>query len=223
MTAVLPELVRAYVERNAPPVDAGRVRLTQVGEMELKPGRRIPFRANQEIAVEHVAFTWEARFRLAPLVSLRVRDWCREGEGGLSARLFGLIRVVHGSGPEVARGEAMRYLAELPLAPQAMLRNPALIWRELDDSRVEVSTLVGASPVAVELRFGAGGDIVEAYAADRPRGVGKDAVPTPWLGTFGDYGVLGGVRLPTTAAVAWLLPEGPQTYFRGRITGLELG
>jgi hypothetical protein len=218
--ADLPELVSRYVERNVPvdePSGAG-VRFTQVGEMQPKPGRWRAFRAEQEIAVDRVEFEWRATFRMAPLVSLRLRDWYRAGAGGLDGRLGG-IPVVRASGEEVNRGEAIRYLAELPWAPQAIALNSALGWREVDASTVEVSTCVGGARVAVSLRFDDQGDIVAASTDARPRMVGKQIVDTPWRGVFGEYRTFGGVRLPTTAEVSWLLPKGPWTYFRGTVTG----
>jgi hypothetical protein len=218
--AELPELMRRYVERNVP-VDeqsGAGVRFTQVGEMQPKPGRWRAFRAKQEIAVDRVEFEWRAVFRMAPLVSLRVRDWYRAGTGGLDGRLWG-IPVVRASGEEVNRGEAIRYLAELPWAPQAIVLNPALSWREIDASTVEVSTVVGRSRVAVSMRFNDQGDIVAGSTASRPRLVGKQVVDTPWSGVFGEYRTFGGVRLPTSAEVSWLLPDGPWTYFRGTVTG----
>jgi hypothetical protein len=54
-------------------------------------------------------------------------------------------------GPEVTAGEALRYLAELPWAPHAPLCNRDLVWRELDDTRVEVATTVRGRRLAVEL------------------------------------------------------------------------
>jgi hypothetical protein len=68
--------------------------------------------------------------------------------------------------------------------------------------------------VAVRLRFD---DIVAASAERRPRMVGKQVVDTPRSGLFGDYREFDGVRLPTTGEVSWLLPDGPFTYFRGRV------
>lgn len=54
--------------------------------MRLKPGGRwLPFRATEEFDVQRVAFSWRARFRLAPLVSLRVDDVYAAGEGGQSS------------------------------------------------------------------------------------------------------------------------------------------
>lgn len=219
--AGLPELVRRYVERNVPadPLDRAAVHFTQVGDMQLKPGRWIPFRAEQEMAVDRVEFAWCANVRLAPLVSVRVRDWCRSGVGGLDVRLWGVVPLVRARGEQFARGEAMRYLAELAWAPQAMVANPALEWRQIDESTVEVATRIAGERAGVLLHFNAAGDIVGMSTDARPRMVGKQAVDTPWSGVFGEYREFNGVRLPTTGEVSWLLSDGPFTYFRGRVTG----
>jgi uncharacterized protein DUF6544 len=218
--ADLPDLVLRYVERNMSPValTRQRVRFAQLGDMQLKPGRWTPFQAEQEIAVDRVEFEWRATFRAALFVSLRVRDWYRADAAGLDVSLWGVLRVVHARGPEVARGEAIRYLVELPLAPQAMAINTALKWRAVDESTVEVATLAGAQRVVARLHFDACGDIVAASAEARPRIVGNSVVDTPVRGAYGEYREFNGVRLPTTAEVSWLLPDGPYTYFRGRVT-----
>ena len=219
-----PPLVQRYVERAVPRGGnvPGRVRLAQSGEMWQKPrGCSLSFSAVEELAVGEVAFSWRARFRVAPLLSLRIHDWYRAGEGALEGRVLGLP-VVRSRGPEVTKGEAMRYLAELPWVPQAMAANEELEWRQINEATVEVATVVASSRLAVRLHFDAGGDVVAGTADARPRAVGKGAVDTPFRGEFGDYRVLAGVRLPTTAEVAWKLPEGWFTYFRGRVTGLEL-
>ena len=222
--AGLPELVRRYVERCVPADQPGRsaVHFTQVGDMQLKPGRWLPFRAEQEMAVDRVEFAWRANFRAARLVSVRVRDWYRSGVGGLDVRLWGVVPVVRASGERFARGEAMRYLAELAWAPQAMVANPALEWQAVDESTVEVATRIARERVAVLLHFDAAGDIVGISTGARPRMVGKQVVDTPWSGVFGEYRDFNGVRLPTTGEVSWLLSDGPFTYFRGRVTGWSL-
>jgi hypothetical protein len=218
--AGLPELVRRYVKRCVPTDQPGRsaVHFTQVGEMQLKPGRWLPFRAAQDMAVDRVEFAWHANFRAARLVSVRVRDWYRSGVGGLDVRLWGVVPVVRASGEQFARGEAMRYLAELAWAPQAMVTNPALEWQAVDESTVEVATRIARERVAVLLHFDAAGDIVGMSTDARPRMVGKQVVDTPWSGVFGEYREFNGVRLPTTGEVSWLLSDGPFTYFRGRVT-----
>lgn len=220
----LPPAVRNYVRRAVPNQGAlpRLVRFTQTGEMQLKPGRWLSFEAVEEAQVDRVEFLWRARFSLAPLVTIRVRDWFRDGDGGLEARLFGLVPVARATGPETARSEAMRYLAELPWFPPAIVGNPELGWRELDAGSVEVATGVGDSEAAVTFRFDEAGDIASAFAPDRPRQEGSRFVDRPWSGTFADYEDVGGLRVPTRTEVSWELPDGRFTYFRGRVTGLEL-
>lgn len=55
----------------------------------------------------------------------------------------------------------------------------------------------------------------------RGRLVGRQVVPTPWLGRFWDHHERGGMLLPVEGEVAWLLPEGARPYWRGRITAIE--
>jgi hypothetical protein len=50
------------------------------------------------------------------------------------------------------------------------------------------------------------------------RGIG---VLTPWTGRFGNYARRGGMMIPLSGEVEWLLPEGPTPYWRGRIVRAE--
>jgi hypothetical protein len=220
----LPALVRRYVDRAAPAglAVAQKVRITQVGEMWQKPGGRpLSFEAVEELAVHEVAFTWDARMKLAPLLFLRVVDRLVAGEGLLEARLLGLVPVMRQAGEELSEGEALRYLAELVWVPHAMTSNQRLEWRELDAEAVEVATQVGGSRAAARIDFDRDGDIAGASALARPRLVGKQTVLTPWAGSFGEYAVVGGIRIPTRGEVRWELADGPFTYWRARVTSLE--
>lgn len=191
--------------------------------MWLKPrGRALPFTAVEDFSVAEVAFSWRARFRFLPLVPLRVVDGYAAGSGKLEARLLGLVPVTRQSGQAASEGEAMRYLAEIPWVPHAMLANRQLDWRQFDTQTLEVATSVGSARVAVQLGFDAAGDIVSAFSPARPHPEGRTTVPRPWGGVFSDYDVLGEVRMPTRAEVRWELPEGPFTYWRGTVTSVEL-
>ena len=90
-----------------------------------------------------------------------MHDWYRAGEGALEVRLFGLpLKRLRGEA--VTKGEAMRYLAELPLAPAAMAHNHELEWREVDKKTVEVATSVAGPRLTVLLHFDDAGDVVAA-------------------------------------------------------------
>lgn len=220
----LPPLVRGYVDRvldtEAPTPRV--VRIAQTGEMWRKPGgRALRFTAVEQFAVAEVEFSWRARFPLLPPLSLSIVDRYSGDDGSLEGRVLG-IRVIRQTGPELAVGEAMRYLAELPWVPHAILANRQLEWSQLDDQLVEVATPVGATRAVVRLEFDEGGDIVGARAQARPALEGKTVVARPWAGSFGDYELVGGVRVPTRGEVRWQLPAGPFTYWRGTLTALEL-
>lgn len=61
-----------------------------------------------------------------------------------------------------------------------------------------------------------------AVRADaRGRTVGGAVLPTPWHGRFWNYEMRGGLRIPIDGEVAWLLPEGPKPYWRGRIRSIN--
>lgn len=101
------------------PVDTAprQVRIAQEGEMWLKPGgRAMRFAATQSFATERVAFWWRARFPIAGPIALSVIDEYADEDGQLAVHLLG-VPLQRQRGPETVAGEALRYLAELPLAP----------------------------------------------------------------------------------------------------------
>lgn len=216
----VPELVSRYVKAvlPGPPGAAARVRVTQTGEMRLKPGgRALRFDAVEEFAVDRTAFAWRARFLRGWPLPLRVTDAYEPPVGRLEVRLFGLP-VQRKVGLELARAEAMRYLAEIAWVPHAILANPQLQWRQLNAGRAEVSAEVLGRRAAVQLVF-RGNEIVQTIA-ERPR-LEAGGTPTRWVGEYGEYRSFNGIRMPARGEVRWELPEGPFTYWLGTITSAE--
>jgi hypothetical protein len=218
----LPGPVRRYADRvlKGSQAEWRKVRIGQSGEMILKPGaapRR--FTALEEFAVDRAAFAWRAKFPIVGPLALRVTDSYDGREGLLEVRAVGLP-LQRKRGPELARGEAFRYLAEIAWVPHAILKNPQLEWHELDQQTIEVATIVDGDRIAVRLVFNEDGEI-KLTVADRPRMEAGNAI-TRWIGEYGDYRELGGVLVPTRGEVRWELPEGPFTYWRGTLTSLGL-
>lgn len=85
---------------------------------------------------------------------------------------------------------------------------------------LEVATRVDGSEVTVRFDFDAAGDVTGIFAV-RPRLEHGKAIDTPWVGAFSGYDVVGGIRIPTEGQVGWELPEGPFTYWRGRVRSFE--
>jgi hypothetical protein len=218
----LPEPISRHLNQVLPEDSSTpeRVHLMQTGEMFRRPGDRpLAFSAVQEYAVQRVEFEWRAAFGPNRLVRLAVVDRYRDGEGLLTAKVWGLLPAMRSAGPETDRGEAMRYLGELPWVPYAIASNLELTWRELGDGSVEVSTRVGETIASVQLSLDGSG-LIRTASAMRPRIAGKTAIDTPWVGEFGDYVELGGIRVPERAEASWELPEGRFTYWRGEIQSL---
>jgi len=172
------------------------VMLAQTGSMRDPPaGRWMDFKARQTIAIDRPAFTWKAR--TGPLRCITVVDALSNREGDLSVKLFGLLPIAHvRDNNEVNRGELMRYLAELPWAPDAILHKRELSWSITGDTRVAMT----ASDAAVEIELDAEGRI-GSVSADRPRKQGTAFVTRPWRGRFFDYRQIDGRWIPHTGEV----------------------
>jgi hypothetical protein len=217
----VPELVRAYVERVASHPVPTLVRLRQRAEMRVGPDRPWhPVDAEQRLRVREPGFVWVADMRLAPFLPVRILDAFLDGKGFAEVRLFGSFPVARSRSPQLGKGELMRYLAELPWAPHAMLHNARLRWRELDASTVEVSADSAGGPARVRLLF-RNGEIVGAEADDRPRMVGRHLVPTPWRGRFYDHRELNGWPIPTWGEMGWIIEGQLATVWRGLVTDYE--
>lgn len=194
------------------------VRFSQQGEMRLAPDAPWrPFRAEQWMSGSSIDFRWRAWFRMARFAPVHVVDSFESGAGALSVTAFGLFPIAGGRGPAFDRGEAMRGLAELPWRPFAFGRLANVTSEAAGENRLRLTFDDGRTRASVELEADREGRVVGGSAI-RPRAEGKSTVETKWSGSFGDYRTFGRIRVPTSAEVAWLLPDGPFTYWRGRVT-----
>lgn len=211
------------------------VRLEQSGRLRSIGSKRwMEFNATQTISNHHCAFDWRARAGIVGALS--ARDALTADGGLFELRLFGGIPLRRApQSLALVRGQAMRYLAELAWAPDALLHNADLHWQDAGPDAVDVSVDLRlpstkglpssdtrASAPRVQLTFDGQGHIVEAFAPDRPRTVKADFRPTPWRARFFDYREHGGRHLPFAGAVAWLIDGNEEIYWEGRVERWEL-
>ena len=214
------DLARRLGAREGPAREA--VRLTQAGAMRGEARETFRrFSASQTIRLDRCAFRWQARTGTLGLV--KVTDAFIDGLPTLEVTALGFIPLAHGPGDaSAARGEIMRYLAELAWAPDAVLRNRTLEWDIVDARRLMVRHGDGAARAEVELLLDDQGRIGAIFAADRPRYEGGRFVARPWHGRFFDYRRHAGRWLPFRAEVAWSIDNRKVTVWRGEITGWRL-
>lgn len=216
--AAIPAQVRALAARLGAREPAPQaVRLVQSGRIRGEGrGGWLQFRARQTIANDACRFTWRARVGALGLIG--VRDRLDGAEGELSVKALGVVPLAHSrSSPMLVRGEAMRYLAELALAPDAILANPFLRWRVREDGNFSVATGSGESAAEIHFTLDAEGRIETASAPDRPKSVGEGFVPTPWRGRYSDYRRHAGRLIPFHAEALWTDGAAEDVYWRGDI------
>ena len=113
---------------------ASRRRASSSSTRRRSAGR--PFTADQLVTVRPPGFDWDARIRMLPGLSVFVRDAYREGAGLLRAEAAGLVTVADlPPSPDLARGELLRWLAEAPWFPTALLPSQGVRWEALAEDR----------------------------------------------------------------------------------------
>lgn len=200
-------------------------RLAQEGSFDAGTRREAwrPFTATQAIVVRRPGFVWDARIRFAPGIAVRVHDAYVEGTGMLEAALGGLLPLARLQGPgAVAEGELMRALAEAPWTPTALLPDERLTWSPVDERSARATLRDGTNAASLVFRFGTNDLVESVYAEARGRSVKGGLVPTPWEGRWTRYAEHCGMRIPIEGEAAWVLPDGPRPYWRGRLTAIEL-
>ncbi|MBE7543020.1 MAG: hypothetical protein M9913_03200 [Bryobacteraceae bacterium] len=217
-----PAVVQRYLEMAAPATRAAvrRARLQHEGEFLLGPGRWKPFSSTQLVSTNPPGFDWDARMPLAPGLPVFVRDGYQRGEGEMRAAVFGLFIVARvEGGAAMAEGQLLRYLAETPWYPTALRPGGGVEWEALTDSSARARLKDGPVTAVLDFEFGPDGLISGAFAAARGREVDGRIVMTPWAGRFRRYEKRDGMLIPVEGEVEWRLPEGPQVYWKGRVTG----
>jgi hypothetical protein len=213
---------RAALKDGQPIVLAVSVEHTGTFNMSETGEQWRPFTSTQRVITRGPGFDWEARVAMMPGLTVRVHDAYIAGEGILHASLFGLVSLVNLRGtPEVAQGELMRFFAEAAWYPTALLPSQGVQWEPVDDASAKATLKDNETTLTMLFRFNEN-DLIESVRAEaRGRTVAGAVIPTPWEGRWSNYELHDGMLIPVEGEVAWILPEGPKPYWRGRITKIS--
>lgn len=222
LPAPVQRYLRAALTAGQPMVSG--VRLTQSGFIDLSSGGGCskPFTAEQQVATRGPGFLWSARVGGIAGLSLRRHDGYLAGVGLLHAVLLGFINTArHQGGGEIARAELMRFLAEAPLYPTALLPSQGVLWAAVDARHADATLTDGSVAVTLRFTFGDAGMVEAVRAEARGRRVGRTLQMTRWEGRWKDWAIRDGMRVPLAGEGAWLLLDGRRTYWRGRLSQLR--
>jgi hypothetical protein len=212
---------RAVLKDGQPIVTAAAVRLAGTFNRSATGEQWRPFTSQQRVITRRPGFVWDARISLLPGVALRVIDSYVAGEGLLRAAVMGLFTVAEiGGRGEIARGELMRFLAEAPWYPTALLPSQGVRWEAVDERAANATIADGPITLTLLFRFNDAG-LIDAFFADaRGAMVGTETVMLPWEGRWSDYRAHDGMTVPFAGEVAWMRPTGRASYFHGSVTSL---
>lgn len=198
-------------------------RLEQAGSFRLAPDRDwMDLDGRQYLRGDRPALAWSARLALNPLAWFWALDSYREGQGVFSGRLYGLVLMAGGQGPEVDQSSLLRWVSEAPWLPGTLAPRPGLVWAagpEPDSARVDLSD--GPIQVSGVFHFDDQGLITRFVTSDRYRDLEGKPVRQDWEVLYAEWRDLGGGLIPTRGEARWLAPDGPFAYARIRITAAQ--
>ena len=216
----LPAPVRRFFEAALVPgcPFIGGAALAHEGSIRLGPSFQAGFVSSTMVIVRRPGFLWEARLRI-PL-GLLVHDAYAQGEGsldvGAAAGFVRLQRVRRRTG--LPEGQLLRYLAEAPWYPTALLPRAGVRWDADGETSARATLVDGLTTASLLFVFADDGLVERVRAEARGREVRGKLVPQPWEGRFAAPRARGPYTVPHEATVAWIDPNGESApYWTGRL------
>lgn len=220
--AVLPLPVARYfrrVLRDGQPMIRSVI-ATQEAEFFINGAWR-PLKATQHFSATPPGLVWDATITMAPLLQAYVRDGYVGGQGSMQATIYGLWPLVDQAGtPELNSGALQRFLGEAVWFPTALLPSPAISWTGRDDRSAVVTLIDHGTRVSLLFEFDDNGDVM-TISGDRYKESGGGYTLQPWSISCRDHVERSGIRVPQYCEVAWMGSNGPEPYWRGRISTIE--
>ena len=212
---------RAVLRDGQPIVSAVTIDLAGTFNLSLTGERWRLFTSLQRVVKRLPGFVWDARIALLPGLTVRVVDSYVAGAGWLRAAMQGVVTMaeLRGEG-EIARGEFMRWFAEAPWYPTALLPSQGVRWQAVDARSANATIVDGPIGLTLLFRFDDAGLIGSLRAEARGALVGGTMVMAPWEGSWSNYAVRDGLLVPSTGEVAWMRPDGRRPYFAGTVTAI---
>ncbi len=193
------------------------VRLRQDGQFQMEGRGWMPFTAEQYFTIDPPTFLWQARFRMAPLLSVSGRDRYRSGEGSIEMRVLSLVPVANKTGGGLNQGALLRFLGEVQWFPAAALAD-YITWEPVDADSARATMTYGGVAAPMTFRFAPDGRLIESTAIRYNDARGRNE---QWINRNDTDRDFDGIRVPVSGEARWEYESGPYPYIRWRITELE--
>ena len=216
---------RAVLKDGQPFITAVTIEMAGTIDMSAAAEQWKPFTSMQRIVTARAGcgsgFMWDAQISMLPGIKVHVVDSYIAGKGLVQAAMLGLFTVADmGGGGEMARGEFMRFFAETPWYPTALLPSQGVQWAAVDGTSANATIVDGSVTLTLLFHFSDAGLIESVRAEARGGMVGKKMVMRLWECRLSNYQVRDGMTVPISGEAAWVRPDGRKTYFRGTVTAM---
>lgn len=174
----LPPPVQRYFRQvltdGQPIIVSATIEMTGTINMSATAEQWKPFTSRQRVVTRKPGFLWDAQVFMFPGLPAHVEDSYIAGHGRLIAKVLGLFTVADSQGVgEIARGEFMRYFAESPWYPTALLPSQGVRWAAVDDASAQATLIDGPITLTLLFRFNDAGLIASVRAEARGAGRGR--------------------------------------------------
>lgn len=186
------------------------------GRFRLRPGQGwMPMDAAQYNSAVEVARIFVMRLRWSGIVPMLGSDTYVRGRGRMQGKLWDVVTVADGHGPEFDVGELATWLNDAILVAPSMLLGPTTSWSEVDDKSFDVRFADAHLAVTARVSLDERGAPTAFTTTDRYAALPGGPVQARWTTPVGGWELAGERHLPIGGSAVWDLPEGPFTYAEG--------
>ena len=176
---------------------ATAVRLRMHGAIKLKRWHRF---SAEQVIVRDRGMIWRAKVKMAG-TTIRGFDCFLDGAGVMQWKLFGLLPLVHASGPDVTRSSAGRFAAETVWLP-SLLCSDRVSWDKGDNGVAHAHFTVDAHDEEVTLTLSGGA--LQSVALPRwGNPDGGDFRELDFGAAVDQEATFGGYTIPVRLRVGW--------------------
>ena len=212
------------------------VELKQKGTL-LVNDQWLPFTATQNAFASPAApgFVWECSANMHPSLPILkylkyfVRDAYVDKIGELDVNAMGVMPIVNMKGTEaINSGELMRWMAEIPLYPTALLpQSGARVmwvkdshqlegpWSEYHGAFARGRLTAGDEDITTEVQFCFGEDgLISSVRAHRAQEIDGSITTMPWEGSMCEYTAIDGMLVPTKWEAGYWKKDKLELYYK---------
>ncbi|MFC0876645.1 DUF6920 family protein [Saccharicrinis sp. FJH2] len=187
-------------------------RLIHDGEFRVNPNQKwSKIKGEEYFTIEPPGFVWRGKVPFMSATDLFINK-----QGNLQIRLFQTIRIINKKDEKINQGELLRWLAEAPWYPTALLPSKNLSWEKVNDSECKIIFTSEGIDVDARVHINSKGEITKLQA----KRFNNDTLNN-WTGVYKNYQKVNGMLIPISCEVSWNLEEGDFSYARFNIKKIE--